>query len=187
MNRSATDCARSRSPSKRKKSLLTSGARAFRGWRPPTPLRPRRWISWRTSTGVDAMPPCSPRAKRLMAAGFEAGPRARPSLSHLESRTTFFASGGRPRSRGWRARLVFGETNAGSGTVTAAAPCDIRRRACKIPLSSADASHPSVPKTSPRRRRRREISERDAWGDSLRPGSKYFFAEHVRGVRVRGR
>ena len=52
--------------------------------------------------------------KRLMAAGFEASPRARPSFRLSRSRTTFLfcASGGWPRARGWRARFL-GATRTG--------------------------------------------------------------------------
>lgn len=72
--------------------------------------------------------------KRLMAAGFEASPRARPSFPYLESPNDFSSHPEAGRVRAGGAEFCFPrETNAGSGAATGAVPCDIRGRAWKIP------------------------------------------------------
>ena len=124
--------------------------------------------------------------KRLMAAGFEASPRARPFFLLSVPERRFFATGGRPRSREWRARLIR-ETNAGSGAATTTTPYvffgdDPRRRYPRLPLTSLVPRSRTLLPEKTDRLRRQEISERESWGDALRPGGKYFFTRNMSAV-----
>ena len=124
VNRSATDSRSDHRP-KRKKSL-TSGARAF-----PSPMAtpnapPPEAVdlvaylneAWTPYHAVLAS------CKRLMAAGFEASPRARPSFPHLESPNDFSShpEAGRVRAGGARVLVFQGDERRlrrrdGSGAV----------------------------------------------------------------------
>ena len=104
-----------------------------RKWR-RNPLR-RRWMPSPTSTRRGPRTtPCSPRAKDSWPRGSRRVRERAPLFRISSPRTTFLrirrpAAFARVAREFWFSR----ETNAGSGAATAAAPCDIRRRAWNIP------------------------------------------------------
>ena len=153
VNRSATASSQVRSPSEAEE--VTNIRRARLPVPDGDPERPSargggsRGVPQR---GVDAVPRRARLVQKTHGRGVRGESASAPlfSVSRVPERL-FFASGGRPRSRGWRASFGF----PGRRT-QAPAPQRQWRRATfddargTYPLSSADASHPSIPKTSSR-------------------------------------